>query len=195
MEKKTRSRIIFWSVFFVAITMAVGALGFFTSIYIENHNREIIRETVNNGQEKKTTSEKILLCEDEYVSIKYVGIDTYPGTFQSAPLYVIFEIENKTNTTFEFDKISLTFNHETIADNTGIHSIGLKLDNLATSDKVPPHSTRKVCFLPDGEDSISGLEPCSVSGQIVIKDSDELWIWGVNKWYHVLGFWEADLPT
>lgn len=193
MEKKTKSRIIFWSVFFGAITLVVGSLCLFTSIYIDNHNHEIINETVHNGQEKKTTPEKILLCEDEYASIKYVGIDTYPGTFHSAPLYVIFEIENKTDTTFEFDEISLTFNHETIADNAGIHSSGLKFDNLTTSDKVPPHSTCKVCFLPDGEDSIFGIEPYSISGQILIKDSDELWIWGVNNWYHVLGFWEADL--
>ena len=63
MEKKTKSRIIFWSVFFGAITLVVGSLCLFTSIYIDNHNHEIINETVHNGQEKKTTPEKILLCD------------------------------------------------------------------------------------------------------------------------------------
>lgn len=139
--------------------------------------KDATSESVKSNTTTETSSP---VYDDEYLSLKYVGIGTgasYPFRDKQC---VIFEVDNKTETTFEFSSISLSFD-------------GQDIGYATCYSKITPKSKGKIYVVVDKQSNIIGIHPKEISGSMAVQDSLDMDVFGEDEWWHIISFSEIAL--
>ena len=139
--------------------------------------KDATSESVKSNTTTETSSP---VYDDEYLSLKYVGIGigaSYPFRDKQC---VIFEVDNKTETTFEFSSISLALDGQ---------DIGYAL----CYSKITPKSKGKIYVIADEQSNIIGKHPKEISGSMAVKDFLDMDVFGEDEWWHMISFSEIAL--
>ena len=207
--KKTKKRIIFWSVFLGVIVVGVIILFVVMDTLINSTNRKVadsifyannggvqvdefvsaISDTMNDYEHKdkteeatQDTAEAILsvVYEDDFISLSYCGIGTGASFPFADKQCVIFEVDNKTETTFEFSSISLALD-------------GQDIGYAACYSKITAKSKGKIYVVADEQSNIIGKHPKEISGSMAVKDLLDADVFGEDEWWHTISFSEIAL--
>lgn len=115
--------------------------------------------------------------EDEFISLSYCGIGTGASFPFADKQCVIFEVDNKTDTTFEFSSISIALDG---------HDIGYAL----CYSKITPKSKGNIYVIADEQSNITGKRPKEISGSMAVKDLLDMDVFGKDEWWHIISFSE-----
>lgn len=134
-----------------------------------------LQSQTDSGSEPSTPEFKYTkVYDDEFIKISYVGIGkgaSYPYENREC---VIFYIENKTDTTYEFLPDSLSFDD-------------VDVGKLACYTRVAPKSTGKIYMIKmsNTDQYFENKSPSKISGELSVKDYSDLGIFGDNWWHSV----------
>lgn len=207
MPKKVKKRIIFWSVFLGAIVLVMVAIFVVTDIITDNLNRRIVDAVFysNNGRtsvnefasvtsdatsdqgsasaSSDETAESLTpraVYDDEYISLAYVGIGRGASFPFADKQCVIFEVENKTKTTFEFSSIALALD-------------GKDIGYAVCYSKISAKSTGQIYVVAENQSSIAGVNPSIITGSMAVQDTLDIGTFGENNWWHKISFTDIQI--
>lgn len=134
------------------------------------------------GETAQNTSEATpsVVYEDEFMSLSYYGIGAGASFPFADKQCVIFEVNNKTETTFEFSSISLSFD-------------GQDIGYATCYSKITPKSKGKIYVVVDKQSNIIGIHPKEISGSMAVQDSLDMDVFGEDEWWHIISFSEIAL--
>lgn len=121
-----------------------------------------------------------VVYEDEFISLSYCGIGTGASFPFADKQCVIFEVDNKTETTFEFSSISLALD-------------GQDIGYAACYSKITAKSKGKIYVVADEQSNIIGKHPKEISGSMAVKDLLDADVFGEDEWWHTISFSEIAL--
>lgn len=134
-------------------------------------------EVGNPPSEPKLTA----VYEDEFVKISYAGI----GKGASFPFEdrecIIFNVENKTQSTLEFLPNSISLDENDVG-------------NLTCNDKIAPQSNGKIYLLKmsSTDKYFNNKTPSRISGDLSVKDYSDIGTFG-NNWWHKISFINVEI--
>lgn len=121
-----------------------------------------------------------VVYEDEFISLSYCGIGTGASFPFADKQCIIFEVDNKTETTFEFSSISLALD-------------GQDIGYATCYSKITAKSNGKIYVVADEQSNTIGKHPKEISGSMAVKDLLDMDIFGKNEWWHIISFSEIAL--
>lgn len=154
------------------------------SLRIDN----IVLQDKLNSQSDSTSdmsiSEKLetMLYEDEFVKVSYVGFGKGASFPYEQRECLIFLIENKTETTFEFSPSSISLD-------------GVDTGRLVCYNKLAPQSMGKIYLLKmnDTDQYFENKTPTKITCEMSIKDYGEKGVFGEDTERHSISFINVDI--
>lgn len=140
------------------------------------YNYELSDKTEETAQDTAETVPSAVY-EDEFISLSYCGIGTGASFPFADKQCVIFEVDNKTDTTFEFSSISIALDGQ---------DIGYAL----CYSKITPKSKGNIYVIADEQSNITGKRPKEISGSVAVKDLLDMDVFGKDEWWHIISFSE-----
>ena len=222
MEKKTKSRIIFWSVSLGLIIISVVVIMVVGMVIVSQTNDKAMnvvlsqpakvsqtRATTNTSSinSANTSTEEIINDEiSEPIDVEENGreipneqtaIDIYEDEYVKIS-YIGFG----KGASYPFEnRQCLILMVENKTDTVfeflprSISLDGIDVGKLSCYEPVSAHSKGKIYLLKmkDTDNEFENTTPSKITGAIAIKDSLDIGIWGKDEWWYIVSFVDVDL--
>ena len=221
MEKKTKSRIIFWSVSLGLIIISVVVIMVVGMVIVSQTNDKAMnvvlsqpakvsqtRATTNTSSinSANTSTEEIINDEiSEPIDVEENGreipneqtaIDIYEDEYVKIS-YIGFgkgasyPFENRQCLILMVDNKTDTM-FEFLPKSLSLD--GVEVGELVCYNSISPHSNGKIFLIKTNNPStFENTSPSKITGVIAIKDSLDIGIWGEDEWWYIVSFVDVDL--